>query len=322
MRKKITYFNNEERNGIFLLTSIILIFCIFIFVQKRILPNHSSISIHLAELESDNTELYAASFSNSSLNFSNNSRDYKKESTSEIPVKKIQKVESPTLELEHSENSLKIEKSMNPIKAEKQKKIFPKVKSFKKKFNKKPSKIKPFNLNSQDPEEWKQIRGIGDGFSSRIIKYQNWLGGFYSVNQLNEVYGLSDSMVQVIIPHLQNTQNFKKIAVNTADVKAFGKHPYLEWKDANNIIKYRKHNFPITKDSFKMMMGLSKETKTKILPYLDFSVTHEKNESEETQNDEIKQKSVLSKDTLIRKVSTNELDSLKPKETTTTDAWE
>ena len=98
------------------------------------------------------------------------------------------------------------------------------------------------------------------------------MGGFYSVNQLTEVYGLSDSLVQVIIPHLQNTQNFKKIKINEADVKAFGKHPYLEWKDANLIIKYRKHNYPITKDSFKTMMGISKETKTKVLPYLDFSL--------------------------------------------------
>ena len=47
-------------------------------------------------------------------------------------------------------------------------------------------------LNSADSLELLGLKGIGPVFASRILKYRNLLGGFYSVSQLLEVYGFPE----------------------------------------------------------------------------------------------------------------------------------
>jgi DNA uptake protein ComE-like DNA-binding protein len=258
MKNNLNYFNNEERNGIFLLITIILLFSIFIFLQKRILPSETSIAINVHE-----------SNFQSELNFQG-------KTTSKIATHPISKVYTKNVSKKiHQKVKLdSIPKTIEQEKTPKNKRTSFKKSTFKK-SKWKPKVIKAFSLNSQDPEEWKQIKGIGDGFSSRIIKYQNWLGGFHSPNQLNEVYGLEDSLVQVIIPYLENRNDFRKMKINYAEAKELGKHPYIEWKEANIIVKYRKHHFPITKDSFMNLVGVSEETKIKVMPYIDFSLKNE-----------------------------------------------
>ena len=254
-----------------------------------------------SNLDSENNEIFAASFGGFERNENSNTSARKINLVEEIPVKVIKeanrKVDSTNNQNDSKKNTKEIQfrKESSISKTEK--------KTPKKFFNKKPKKIKPFNLNSENPEDWKQIRGIGDGFSIRIIKYQSWLGGFHSADQLKEVYGLTDSLIQVITPYLQNTQNFKKIKVNEADVKAFGKHPYLEWKEANLIIKYRKHHYPLTPETFNQMIGISPETKRKISPYLDFSI---ESNIENTEN----QKSSMEV-TENKNVNVEQFDSLK-----------
>src|SRR5690606_34679204 len=53
--------------------------------------------------------------------------------------------------------------------------------------------IEPFDINLATADELIQIRGIGEGFSNRILKYRNTLGGFYSLDQVKNTYGLPDS---------------------------------------------------------------------------------------------------------------------------------
>lgn len=57
-------------------------------------------------------------------------------------------------------------------------------------------------LNSADTTELKRLRGIGSVLSVRIVKYRNKLGGFSSVEDLKNVYGLSDETYQSILPHV------------------------------------------------------------------------------------------------------------------------
>ena len=47
-------------------------------------------------------------------------------------------------------------------------------------------------LNSADTTALKKVPGIGSVFAKRIIKYRELLGGFYSVEQLGEVYGIDE----------------------------------------------------------------------------------------------------------------------------------
>lgn len=57
-------------------------------------------------------------------------------------------------------------------------------------------------LNSADTTELKRLKGIGSVLSARIVKYRKKLGGFTSVEQIRNVYGLSDETYHEILPHI------------------------------------------------------------------------------------------------------------------------
>jgi competence ComEA-like helix-hairpin-helix protein len=59
------------------------------------------------------------------------------------------------------------------------------------------------NLNAADSMALVMQPGIGPILSARIIKYRNKLGGFYTVAQLKEVHGISDSTFEKISPKIE-----------------------------------------------------------------------------------------------------------------------
>ena len=101
-----------------------------------------------------------------------------------------------------------------------------------------------FELNTCNAEELQEIYGIGPAYSSRIIKYRNLLGGYLSVSQLKEVYGINDSLYSYIAPYFTVTSrdSIKKININEADAYEIGKHPYITNYLAIQIETYRREN--------------------------------------------------------------------------------
>jgi competence protein ComEA len=66
------------------------------------------------------------------------------------------------------------------------------------------------------------------------------LGGFYSVDQIAEIYGLPDSSFKKIKPFLKlESTPFKKFNINTASKDEMKSHPYIKWNLANAIVEYR-----------------------------------------------------------------------------------
>ncbi len=55
-------------------------------------------------------------------------------------------------------------------------------------------------LNSVDTIILKKIPGIGSVFARRIVNYRNLLGGYYSVIQLSEVYGIDEDKYNALLP--------------------------------------------------------------------------------------------------------------------------
>ncbi len=101
------------------------------------------------------------------------------------------------------------------------------------------SKVVAVELNSTDSLELERLKGIGKVLAARIIKYRNKIGGYYSVKQLREVYGITDSLYTYIISKNKVTVDarlIKKINISKADFKTMIRHPYLGF-DKNFIIK-------------------------------------------------------------------------------------
>ena len=95
------------------------------------------------------------------------------------------------------------------------------------------------DINNASSEEWQKLRGIGPAFSKRIVKFRDGLGGFYSIDQVGETYGLPDSTFQNIKTQLVKSPIFKKTNINQASEEDLKKHPYITWKQAKLIVSYR-----------------------------------------------------------------------------------
>lgn len=99
---------------------------------------------------------------------------------------------------------------------------------------------KVIDLNKCDSAGLEALPGIGPVLSVRIIKFRNLLGGFASVDQLREVYGLSAGTFEMLKARVMaDSSSVKKVSVNTADYKELARFPYLKSYEVNAILKYR-----------------------------------------------------------------------------------
>lgn len=131
-------------------------------------------------------------------------------------------------------------------------------------------KVCSIEINTADAETWKCLNGIGEKLSARIVKYRSALGGFYSVMQIAEVWGLQDSVFQNIRQQLLlNEKSILKININTCTEADLDFHPYINKKQAENIIQYRIKNEKIDDiQSLKSAGILDENTFNKVKPYL------------------------------------------------------
>jgi DNA uptake protein ComE-like DNA-binding protein len=59
------------------------------------------------------------------------------------------------------------------------------------------------DINSADTTSFIALPGIGSKLAARIINFRDKLGGFYSVAQVGETFGLPDSTFQKIKQYLK-----------------------------------------------------------------------------------------------------------------------
>ncbi|MES1197957.1 MAG: helix-hairpin-helix domain-containing protein [Chitinophagaceae bacterium] len=126
------------------------------------------------------------------------------------------------------------------------------------------------DINEADSTAFISLPGIGNKLAARIINFRDKLGGFYSITQVGETYGLPDSTFQKIKQYLKlGANSVKKININTATVDELKAHPYIKWSIANPIVAYRNEHGPFSKpEDIKKVMAVTDEVYNKIAPYL------------------------------------------------------
>ncbi|SKB27879.1 ComEA family DNA-binding protein [Daejeonella lutea] len=127
-------------------------------------------------------------------------------------------------------------------------------------------------LNSADSVMLDQLRGIGPAFASRIIRFRNRLGGFHNKEQVKEVYGMDSLRYALISNQIKiDASSLRKVSINTATFEDLRNHPYLNFKQINAIIHYRKqHGKYSSSADLKKVLILNEEIIRKIEPYLSF----------------------------------------------------
>ncbi|WP_343696999.1 helix-hairpin-helix domain-containing protein [Flavobacterium sp.] len=129
------------------------------------------------------------------------------------------------------------------------------------------------DINQASQEDLIAIYGIGDALSSRILKQKEILGGFVSMEQLEDVWGLSPEVIAQLNSHFKviMPSGFKKIAINDATLKELSQFPYFKYSLAKQIVTYRSMNgnFNNIEDLIKIK-GFPVEKAKIISLYLEF----------------------------------------------------
>ena len=104
----------------------------------------------------------------------------------------------------------------------------------------KPKKQIHIELNAADSADLLPLKGIGPVFASRIIKYRNLLGGYYSCDQLLEVYGMDSDRFMPLISFISiDTNLIQRKNINKSTFKELLRHPYLDYDNVKAIMKYK-----------------------------------------------------------------------------------
>jgi competence ComEA-like helix-hairpin-helix protein len=138
-------------------------------------------------------------------------------------------------------------------------------------YEKKEKRIEIIDINNADTAAYIALPGIGSKLASRIVNFRDKLGGFHSIEQIKETYGLPDSTFQTIKQYLKlNTAGIKKFQLNTATKEELKAHPYFRWQLANAIVEYRTQHGPFkSAEDVKKILIIDENTFNKIAPYIE-----------------------------------------------------
>ncbi|CAN5446034.1 helix-hairpin-helix domain-containing protein [soil metagenome] len=130
--------------------------------------------------------------------------------------------------------------------------------------------VETHDINSADSTELMKVYGIGPALSKRICTFRDRLGGYISIEQLNEVYGLDTAVLKSLKKKFFVKESFSPQQISINQMKAEEvRHPYLRRKEVQAIIAFRTQhgNFQSLEQLMEIKI-LSAEWIEKVRPYL------------------------------------------------------
>ncbi|WP_295795132.1 helix-hairpin-helix domain-containing protein [Mucilaginibacter sp.] len=137
------------------------------------------------------------------------------------------------------------------------------------------NKLRPgeiIELNGADSTKLTALRGVGPASAVIILRYRNRLGGFCRKEQLKEVYGMDSLRYEEIKSQVSvNPAKIEKIPINSVSFDQLRLFPYLNYKQVNAVIEYRKqHGNYNSIDNLKNIVLLDAGILRKIEPYISY----------------------------------------------------
>lgn len=131
-------------------------------------------------------------------------------------------------------------------------------------------KLKPgatIDLNSADTTLLKRVPGIGSSFARRIVKYRDLLGGYYVVEQLQEVYGMDRERYSTIYPYFVIRTEVRPL---TIAIDTISRHPYLQWRHKSALRRLLEEEQELTWPLLMSTGSFSRDDSLRLAPYMPF----------------------------------------------------
>ena len=123
-------------------------------------------------------------------------------------------------------------------------------------------------LNTADTTQLRTVPGIGTYYAKEIVRHGQWLGGYVSIDQLDEIEGFPQESKKYFV--IQGSSP-KKLNVNKLDLQQLRKHPYINYYQAKTILDYRRLHGKITSlDDLRLSKDFPPEAIRRLEPYVEF----------------------------------------------------
>jgi DNA uptake protein ComE-like DNA-binding protein len=134
-----------------------------------------------------------------------------------------------------------------------------------------PSKIKETEhivLNTADTTLLMTIPGIGPYYARKIVQYGNRLGGYVSVDQLDEIDNFPTEAKKYM--EISNPSP-KKLNVNQLSLNELKRHPYINFYQAKAITDYRRlHGNIHSLNELRLLKDFTPEVIKRLTPYVAY----------------------------------------------------
>lgn len=123
-------------------------------------------------------------------------------------------------------------------------------------------------LNTADTAQLKRVPGIGSYFAKEIVRHGQWLGGYVSVDQLDEIEGFPAAAKRYfVISHPQPHQ----LNVNKLTLQQMRRHPYINYYQAKAITDYRRlHGDIHSLQELRFCRDFTPEDIKRLEPYITY----------------------------------------------------
>ncbi len=127
-------------------------------------------------------------------------------------------------------------------------------------------------LNRADTNDIMTVPKFGSKRAQKIVEYRNKLGGFYALEQLQEIYILQNLNLEFAEEYFRiDASKIKKININQCDYKTLIAHPYFDSYLVKSILNHRKKNGPIKDMSqLREITHIYAELEEKLRWYVEF----------------------------------------------------
>ena len=134
-----------------------------------------------------------------------------------------------------------------------------------------PRKIKPgehIDLSTADTTCLQTIPGIGPYYARKVVDYGERLGGYVSIDQLDEIEGFPlDAKAFLTISDTCP----RKLNVNRLSLSELRRHPYISFYQARAITDYRRLHGPLRSLSdLRLSRDFPPEAIRRLEPYVEF----------------------------------------------------
>lgn len=123
-------------------------------------------------------------------------------------------------------------------------------------------------LNTADTTQLKTVPGIGPYFARRIVEYGERLGGYVSVDQLDEIEDFPlDAKEYLVVEH----PSPRRLNINRLSLNELRRHPYINFYQARAITDYRRLHGPLKSlDDLRLSKDFPQDAIDRLTPYVEY----------------------------------------------------